>query len=152
EADRLPAREQPRLLHRRAQPGDGQLLAGPEVDVHVERRALAREAGVARAPGLAALGAVDRGRVALQPGADRAEDAQRGLGDRAIRQRADVQQVVAAVAHAGDQVAHDLLRRLPVVVGGLVAPAPVHRHARLPGAALLRRLDALLRRAEVARQ
>ena len=91
-----------------SRPADRDRLAGPEVDVHVERVALAREARVVGAARLAALGAVDRLAVALHPLAHRASGCvtdSSGIEPSGLR--ADVEQVVAAVARAGDQVAHD---------------------------------------------
>jgi hypothetical protein len=57
------------------------------------------------------------------------------LGNRAVGLGADIQQVIPAVVRAGGEIAHDGLRRFPVVVGLLVSPTFVHGHAGFPGAA-----------------
>src|SRR5438105_4248859 len=131
---------------------EGQLVARPEVYVKVERVAAAREAAVARAARLAYVGEVDRLAVLVHPLTDGVEYGDRLRGDGAVGLGADVEKVVAAVVRARDEVADDLLRRLPGVVGALVTPTVVHRHARLPRAPRLGGLDALFGRGEVARE
>src|SRR5215207_1891597 len=152
EADGAPRCQQARRLDLRLKPREGEVVAArPVMYVEVERVAAAREAAVARPSRLAALAAdVDRLAVARRPAPDRAQDGDGFERHGAVRFGADVEQVVAAVVRAGDEVADDLPRRLPAVVGAVVAPTVVHRHAGLPRAPGLRRLDALLGRGKIS--
>src|SRR6266851_3048659 len=116
--------------------GDGDVFARPEVHMHVEGVAGAGEAGVVGSARQAEVGLVDGFTVGVHPVADLGQDPDRLLGDRAVSPGSDIKQIIAAVANAGDEVADDGLRRLPVIVGTLIAPAIVEGHAALPGAAV----------------
>src|ERR1035438_10322557 len=125
-------------------------IARPVVYVHVERVALAREGGEVGAARLAHLGIVDGLAALLHPLAHLGHDFDRLLGDGSVGFRADIQQVIAGVAGTGDQVPDDGLGRLPIVVGFLITPTVVHRHAGFPGALLGH--DALFGGGEIALQ
>src|ERR1035437_8475400 len=144
----LPRGQEARGLHLIHQAGEGHGIARPEMYVHVERVALARKAGVVGAARLAHIGIVDGLAALLHPLADRGHDFDRLVGDRAVGLGADVQQVVAGVVGASDEVLDDGLGRLPIVVGFLIAPTAVHGHAGFPGALLGH--DALFRGGEIA--
>src|SRR5205807_9741626 len=58
--------------------------------------------------------------------------------------------IVAGVASAGDQVANHLFRSLPGIVGTLVSPAVVQRHAGFPCATVGLGSDVLLRSGKVS--
>ena len=49
-----------------------------------------------------------------------------------FRRRADVQQIIASLARAIDQIANDRRDRFPILVVLVIAPVVVHRHARFP--------------------
>src|SRR5579864_8936940 len=100
--DHFAAGMKPRGFHLSFQTADGDVIARPIVNVHVECVSLAREQGVVGALHLARLGGVDSVAVLLHPFADGGEDPDRILGDGAVRFRADVQQVIAAIARASD--------------------------------------------------
>jgi len=120
-------------VHLPAQTGDGDVVARPEVHVDEQSVALPREAGVVGAAHLADVSAVNRVAVGVHPLADLGQNAHRFFRHRPVRFRADVQQVVTALARATDQVPHYRLRAFPVVIGLVVAPTVIHRHAGFPG-------------------
>ncbi len=130
----------------------------PGEHVQVETRGTVVEGPQRRAaPGQrrqrAGGGAVDGLAVGVEPAAHRLETLHALGRDAAIRVGADVQQEVAALGGDVDQRAHQVAGGLEVVVGAVVAPVVVHRHAGLPvdaGQALRR--DLLLGRAGSRRE
>ena len=120
--------------------------------MHVERVAFAREARVIGAPRLAVIRCVNAVTVAAHPLADFRQRADGFLGHTAIGARPDVQEVVAGVARARNQILNDASRALPIVIGPLVSPTVVESHARLPRAAFFIRGDLLLGSGKIARK
>src|SRR5579859_538111 len=139
-------------LHLRLQTGNRDVVAGPKVHVHVKRVALSREARIIRAARLARIRAVDGVTVAAQPLPDFRQDTHRFFWDGSVGARTDVQQIVARVARARNQILDDAPRALPIVIGALISPAVIQRHAGLPRASLFVSGDLLLRRGEITGQ
>ena len=75
-------------------------FARPEMHVHVQGVALAREAGVVGAAAAGTFSACRWSAVAVHPLAHRGQDAHRFFGDRAVRLGADIQQIVAGIVRA----------------------------------------------------
>ena len=88
--------------------------------------------------------------VCVEPFAHFAQCANAWLRDRSIWLWANVQEVIAIIARAGNQVAKDGPRIFPVIVCGLVTPTVIHRHAGLPRPPACFGNDALLGRGEVS--
>src|ERR1035441_676819 len=128
--------QEARRLYLVHQAAEGYGIAGPVVYVHIERVAFARKAGEVGAARLADLGIADGLAALLHPLTHPGHDLDRFRGDGSVGLRADIQQVVAGIAGAGDQVFDNGLGRLPIVVGFLIAPTVVHRHAGFPGTLL----------------
>src|SRR5207248_7035829 len=118
----------------------------------VRRVPTLREVGVHMPIKIIAISSVDSGTVPRSPLADGLQDFYRFLRYRAVRLRANIQQVVATPASAGDQIVHDCLRRFPSIVGFVVSPTVIERHAGFPYAPLIRCTDLLLRCGEVSGQ
>src|SRR5256885_2335649 len=150
--DFLASGEETRGFYLRLQTSDDSVIAGPEMDVGEKRVPFAGEASVIRTPGLTRLRVVDGLAVAPHPPADFLEDAGGLLGDAAVGARADVQQIIASVSRARDQILNDSPRIFPVVVGALIAPTVVQGHAGLPSAPFFVRGNLLLGSGEIPRQ
>ena len=75
------------------------------MDVHVERVAASREHRIRGTPGLAEIGVEDGFAVSLEPVSDFGEDLDGPLGECAVGFGADVDEEVALIAGAGDEVA-----------------------------------------------
>src|ERR1700719_1381402 len=101
---------------------------------------------------VAAFGAVDGGCVRARPFADGSQNRDRLLRYGAIGLGTDIQEIVAATVRASDQIVNDGLGGFPVVVGFVISPTVIQRHAGLPGASLRRSLDMLLGRGEIPGQ
>jgi hypothetical protein len=149
ETDRRAAREHLGGERLAFQAADAEGLSGPGVDVNVQSFAATGEGSNFGTLHLADIGVVNEFAMAVHPLADRGQDIDRWLRYRTIGVRANVEQIVAAVARALQQVAHYRFRRLPVVVAAVEAPAVVHGHAGFPGGGA--GADLLLGRGEVFR-
>src|SRR5207248_1586641 len=64
----------------------------------------------------------------------------------------DVQQIIAGVARARNQILNDAARALPIVIGPLVSPTIIESHAGFPGSAFFVRSDLLLGSGKIARK
>ena len=97
-------------------------------------------------------GAVDGLAVGLHPPAHFRQALQGGLGDQPFARRADVEQVIAALAVTVNKISNQRPGGFPVLVAFLVAPRVVHGHAGLPIHPLPQAVgrDGLLRRPVVA--
>ena len=115
--------------------------------MHVECVALPRELRELGAVDLAFIGLVDERRVGVHPLAYFGEDLYRLFWNRTVPFGADVQQIVALILSALEQIADHGFRRLPIIVVVVIAPAIVHCHAGFPRGG--RRLDVLFGRGEV---
>ncbi len=93
---------------------------------------------------------VDRLTVFTDSFANLMQHTSAGLRHDAIRRGSDVEQEVAvALGAAGDHV-EELGTGLPFLIACVIAPALVHRHARLPRAPEILRAEVLLWRGEVS--
>src|SRR5580658_8744483 len=113
--------------------------------MHVKCVASAREASKLGGVHLTTIRRVNGFGVARHPLPHFREHTYRLFGNRAVRLWPDIQKIVAAVARTGNEIPHNYFRALPIVIGAVVAPAVVQRHAALPGPASLLRNDLLLR-------
>src|ERR1700733_14559042 len=103
------------------EPARSRRFCGPVVDMHEQG---ITSTGIIRIDvpvRLARLGLVNRRPILFHPLAYGRQDANRFFRNRTIRLGSDVQQVIAGVMRTGGKIAHDLRRRLPVVVGLLVS-------------------------------
>ncbi len=129
---------------------------GPVEDMKVEPRdpsleRLLRAAAPRQGAQRAGLRSVDRLAVRLHPPADRLQPLDALRRDLPVGRRADVQEEVPALRGDLRELADQLPRRLEALVGAVVAPVVVHRHAGFPvEAGNPRAGDLLLGRAEVA--
>src|SRR5580692_2064667 len=112
--------------------------------MHIERVSLACKAGKFGSVHLTTIRSVNGGAVTRHPLPHFRQDTHGILRNRAIRLRADVQEIVSAVAGTGNEIPNDSFGALPVVIGPMVAPTVVKRHAALPRPASLLRNDFLL--------
>ena len=80
--------------------------------------------------------AIDRLSIGFHPRADFLEPLQNRIGEDALRGRANIEQVVTALAGDVAEIVEECGSGLPVVVVRLVAPRIVHRHAGFPVPAL----------------
>src|SRR6185369_2906257 len=98
----------------------------------------------------AGRGAVDGFTVHFHPGADLFQVIDGAPGDDPLARRADVDQVIAALADDVGEVGDHGPGRFPVFVAEEIAPMAVERHAGLPGLGVGAAGDLLLLDAVIA--
>src|SRR5271168_1522322 len=113
--------------------------------MHVKRVSLACKTSKLGSVYLTSIGRVNGIAIARHPLANLGENPHRLLGDRAIRLGTNVQEIVAAVARTRDEISDDGFRALPIVIGAVVTPTVVQRHAAFPRTRSLLRYNFLLR-------
>src|SRR6202158_6400205 len=102
------------------------------MNVHVKCVALSRKAGIVGAARWAVFGRIHRCAVSPQPSPPFGHDTHRFFGNRAVWFRPYVQQIVASVARAGNEISNYGPRVFPVIVGAMVTPTVIEGHARFP--------------------
>src|SRR5580700_2779114 len=136
--------KKPRGFYFRHQTRQSNRVARPEINMHVERVLLARKTGKFGSVHLTTIRGVNGGAVTRHPLPHFRQDTHGILRNRAIRLGADVQEIVSAVAGTGNEIPNYSFGALPIVIGPVVAPAVVQRHATFPRPASLLRNDFLL--------
>src|ERR1043165_5459006 len=117
--------------------------------VRIQGVSFPREAKIIATARLAwSLGFANGRAVPAHPVSDRRQNAHGLFRNRSVTLRPNVQEIVAAIARAGDQIANDGCGTLPIEVGGLITPTIIQSHAGFPWP-VLRRCDLLLRSVEV---
>ena len=123
--------------------------ARPPVNMHVECIAAPGVTGVVTPTKTPAICAEDCTAVGVEPPTHFTEYPGRCFRHSAIRLRSDVEQIVASLFGAVDQICQHRSWRFPTVVRGRISPTVVESHAGLPGAVRLRRFDFLLGGGEI---
>ena len=108
--DRRTALEQFGGQHLHLQAADGEIAAGPEMHMHEQGVALAGEIAIGTSTRLADVRVVNRIAAGLNPRAHLGEDSCTFGRNPAVGHRADIEQVIAAVTGAGDQIADNSAR------------------------------------------
>src|SRR5437868_13683179 len=120
------------------------------MNMHEQGVAGSRIAGVCRTARFATIGFVDGVSVLAHPLSNFLKNANRLFRNGAISSRTDTQKIISTITRAGDEITNHRSRVFLVVIGVLVSPAIVKRHAGLPRTAAALGSNMLFRRREVA--
>src|SRR5205085_7971062 len=93
---------------------------------------------------------VDGVSVLAHPLSNFLKNANRLFRNGAISSRTDIQKIISTITRAGDEITNHRSRVFPVVIGALVSPAIVKRHAGLPRTAAALGSDVLFRSGKIA--
>src|SRR5262249_13497680 len=126
--------QQIRSLHIRPPRRDAKVsVLRPVEYVQIDTARLARSATESQLRGKRTRGrSIDGFAVLFHPAPYPAQALDTRLRNQTFGGRSHVEQIIPALRSDVDQIAHDSLGGLPLVVVELVAPGGVHRHATLP--------------------